>query len=85
MLCQILGLKSLTQNDIKNFRLTGKQLHDRWHPYCESIAEKIEVWSSKLRENQTKIIKKEKYLQCDNQEFLKFINSLTMGKNRIAN
>jgi hypothetical protein len=80
MLCQILGLKSLTQNDIKNFQLTGKQLHDKWHPYCGSIAEKIEVWSFKLRENQTKIIKKEKCLQWDNQEFLKFINSLTMEK-----
>jgi hypothetical protein len=80
MLCQILGLKSLTQNDIKNFQLTGQQLHHKWHPYCGSIAEKIEIWSFKLRDNRTKIIKKEKCLQWDNQEFLKFVNSLIKDK-----
>ena len=80
MLRQIFGLKTLTQNDIKNLSLIGKQLHDKWHLYCGSIAEKIEVCSFKLRENRTKIIKKEKCLQWNNQDFLKFVNSLIKDK-----
>lgn len=75
-LCEILGVKSLTQMDIKKWTITGKQLYDRWVRYIGDIADKIEIWTFTLRKNINKIIKKDTCLQWNNKKFLEFINSL---------
>jgi hypothetical protein len=79
-LCTVLGLVNLTQNEILNYSVDGAQLFSRWSQHIENIANKIEVWTFKLREDRTKMITKNRCQQWTNKEFIAFLNSLISHK-----
>jgi len=75
-LCNVLGLKNLTQREIESYRVTGQDLFQTWNPYVNMMSDRIEIWTFKMRQNRSKIIRKGACFYWTNKEFLKFLNSL---------